>query len=137
MLFRDALMAERGVDRRSERRYEMPTGVVLKVITGDQFLTSRIEDISLGGACVRLNAPLDCDQDIELAHPRIGRIRGSCVWSDGNRIGELSMSSSAAWSGFDQKILTPPDRFRTIRSSAPSPSRSPPASALMSGSPMS
>ena len=80
-------MAERGVDRRQERRYEMPTGVVLKVITGDQFLTSRIEDISLGGACVRLNAPLDGDQEIELAHPRIGRIRGECVWQENNRIG--------------------------------------------------
>ena len=112
MLIRDAIIAERGVDRRNERRYDMPTGVVLKVITGDQFLTSRIEDISLGGACVRLNESLDCDQEIELAHPRIGRIRGSCVWSKDNRIGYRFEKGKSSLELFTHcmKLLVPAPR---------------------------
>ena len=80
-------MAAHGVERRRQRRYEMPTAVVLKVITGDRFQTSRLEDISLGGACVRLKTPIDSDQKVELAHPKIGRIRGTCVWAKGDRMG--------------------------------------------------
>ena len=105
-------MAERGVERRLERRYEMPTGVVLKVITGDQYLTSRIEDISLGGACVRLNGPLATDQEIELAHPRIGKIHGQCVWSDYNRIGYRFDKGQASLELFAHcmKLLVPAPR---------------------------
>ena len=76
-----------GLDRRKRHRYPVVGPITVKLYTGSQCLTAKLEDVSLGGARARFDHPIDLGKEIELWHPATGRFRASRRWSTTRTLG--------------------------------------------------
>ncbi len=85
-----------GVDRRGRHRYPISSPVALTVFVDDKEYTGQVEDVSLSGVRVRLNAHVAPSADIEVSHPATGRFRSECRWRVGNRSGFAFKDTEAA-----------------------------------------
>ncbi len=78
--------AEAG-NRRQWPRYALSNRENFTVTADGHIATCVIEDISLGGARLRMDGPLPGSLDIRIEHPRLGRAHARCCWKAKHQLG--------------------------------------------------
>jgi hypothetical protein len=84
-----------GLERRDGQRYPVGTPTSVSLIAGGREYPGVIEDISLRGARIRFDGPVNVDGPVELVHSAVGRLRGQLRWHTGNTSG-LSFDDAEA-----------------------------------------
>ena len=74
-------------NRRQWPRYAFPKRESFTVTAGTHIGACAIEDISLGGARLRMDGPLPANLEIEIVHPRFGHAYARRCWTTENRLG--------------------------------------------------
>ncbi len=75
------------VDRRNWVRFDLDQDVSLTALAGRIVYECQLEDISLGGARIRLEGRLPQGSEILLQHRSAGDMRGTCVWQRNGALG--------------------------------------------------
>ena len=75
------------VDRRNWVRFDLDQHVSLTARAGQVDYDCRLEDISLGGARIRLDGRLPQGAEILLQHRSAGEMKGTCVWQSKGALG--------------------------------------------------
>ncbi len=74
-------------NRRQWPRYALGERESFTIIAGDRIGTCTIEDISLGGARLRMDDPAPGGLEIRIEHPRLGQAYGRRCWKAQDRLG--------------------------------------------------
>jgi len=74
-------------NRRRWPRYVLPKPESFTVTADGRIGTCAIEDISLGGARLRMNGPLPGSLEIRIEHPRLGHALARRCWKAKNQLG--------------------------------------------------
>jgi hypothetical protein len=74
-------------ERRTWERYKLENPTTLTVRVNGASYRCVVEDISVGGARLRLVGGLDADQPLALEHPVAGEFGGQAVWSKDDEVG--------------------------------------------------
>ena len=74
-------------NRRQWPRYALSRRESFTVTADDCIATCVIEDISLGGARLRMAGPLPGSLDIRIEHPRLGRAHARRCWKAKHQLG--------------------------------------------------
>lgn len=82
---RDENRAE--TERRWNTRLPVDGTTELTLRVGDQSFVCRLEDISLGGARLRLDAGATVGSRVELHHASVGRLTGRIAWRSDTALG--------------------------------------------------
>lgn len=107
----DRLSTEPG-NRRQWPRYALPERESFTVTGGG---TCAIEDISLGGARLRMEGPLPGSLEIRIVHPRLGQAQARRCWKAKDRWGvtfDHSEPSLAFIAGCMAEGIEIEDRYR-------------------------
>jgi len=77
----------RDFERRRSLRFVLPRQEdIVLVAEGTQY-HGKLEDVSIGGAKLRLTGDLPASTDFRLEHEVAGVIEGTCMWHDGQCVG--------------------------------------------------
>ena len=74
-------------NRRQWPRYALPQRESFTVTAGGRTGTCTIEDISLGGARLRMDGPAPGSLEIQIEHPRLGHAHARRCWKAKDRLG--------------------------------------------------
>lgn len=78
----------RDFERRRSLRFVLPCEETVTLTLGEQEYSGKLEDVSVGGAKLRLDAEtLPEITDLRITHDSAGEIEGTCQWLAGNSIG--------------------------------------------------
>ena len=77
----------RDFERRRSLRFVLPRQEDITVFVGDQPYQAKLEDVSIGGAKLRMVDPVPEMDSVRLEHGSAGAIEGICMWHDGQAIG--------------------------------------------------
>lgn len=77
----------RGLDRRKRHRYPVVGPITLTLYSGEEAITCKLEDVSLGGARARFEQPVELGEEFEIWHPSTGRFRALRRWSTTRTLG--------------------------------------------------
>ena len=77
----------RDFERRRSLRFVLPHQEDIVLTAAGQEYRGKLEDISIGGAKLRLSSEPPASSDISLAHQSAGVIEGVCKWHDGEILG--------------------------------------------------
>lgn len=77
----------RDFERRRSLRFVLPRQEDIVLIAAGQQYRGKLEDVSIGGAKLRLTGELPPLSDVSLAHDSVGVIEGVCEWHDGETLG--------------------------------------------------
>ena len=87
MFARHVTIITNGLDRRRRHRYPVIGPITVKFYSGNQCITGRLEDVSLGGARARFEDHIDLGDEVEIWHPATGRFRALRRWSTARTLG--------------------------------------------------
>ncbi len=79
--------ADRPGNRRQWPRYALPERESFTVTAGGRTGTCTIEDISLGGARLRMEGPAPGSLEIQIEHPRLGHAYARRCWKAKDHLG--------------------------------------------------
>lgn len=74
-------------ERRRSLRFVLPRQEDITLIAGDQQFRGKLEDVSIGGAKLRVDGTMPPPADLRMEHQTAGAIDGTCMWQDGQCIG--------------------------------------------------
>ncbi len=74
-------------ERRRSLRFVLPRQEDITLTAGGQQYQGKLEDVSIGGAKLRIAGALPEPADIRINHEAAGMIDGTCMWHDGQYIG--------------------------------------------------
>lgn len=77
----------RDFERRRSLRFVLPRQEDIVLTAEGRQYRGKLEDVSIGGAKLRLAGDMPPPTDISLAHEEAGSIEGVCMWHDGQCIG--------------------------------------------------
>jgi PilZ domain len=77
----------RDFERRRSLRFVLPRQEDIVLRAGGAEYHGKLEDVSIGGAKLRLTGDLPPASDFSLEHAVAGTIEGTCMWHDGGSIG--------------------------------------------------
>jgi hypothetical protein len=77
----------KGADRRAWERLQLAEPVSVLASSGSTSYRCMIEDVSFGGACLRVGSGVPTKANFYLNHPLAGRFAVERMWRDGDRIG--------------------------------------------------
>lgn len=77
----------RDFERRRSLRFVLPRQEDITLFVDDQPYQGKLEDVSIGGAKLRLSAAIPAIADVRLEHATAGAIEGICMWHDGETVG--------------------------------------------------
>jgi c-di-GMP-binding flagellar brake protein YcgR len=77
----------RDFERRRSLRFVLPHQEDIVLTAAGQEYRGKLEDVSIGGAKLRLSGDLPALSDIALIHESAGVIEGVCEWHDGETLG--------------------------------------------------
>jgi len=74
-------------ERRRSLRFVLPRQEDIVLTVGDQKYQGKLEDVSIGGAKLRLPDGVAPPEQVSIQHETAGMIEGICMWHDGPSIG--------------------------------------------------
>jgi c-di-GMP-binding flagellar brake protein YcgR len=74
-------------ERRRSLRFELPRQEDITLTVGGRQYRGKLEDVSIGGAKLRLTGAMPPPDDVRMEHETAGTIDGTCMWHDGQCIG--------------------------------------------------
>lgn len=77
----------RDFERRRSLRFVLPHQEDVTLTSGGQQYSGKLEDVSIGGAKLRIAGDLPAPADVVLEHEAAGAIDGTCMWHDGECLG--------------------------------------------------
>ena len=77
----------RDFERRRSLRFVLPRQEDIILTAEGREYRGKLEDVSIGGAKLRVTGALPETSDLSLQHETAGRIEGTCMWHDGQSIG--------------------------------------------------
>lgn len=77
----------RDFERRRSLRFVLPRQEDIVLFVDGTEYRGKLEDVSIGGAKLRLTGELPASADVRLEHAAAGLIEGTCMWQDGQWVG--------------------------------------------------
>ena len=77
----------RDFERRRSLRFVLPRQEDITLFVGEQAYPGKLEDVSIGGAKLRMADSIPSSDNIRLEHSTAGSIEGVCMWHDGATVG--------------------------------------------------
>ncbi len=77
----------RDFERRRSLRFVLPRQEDIVLTAEGREYHGKLEDVSIGGAKLRLTGDMPPPSDLRMAHESAGTIEGTCMWHDGQCIG--------------------------------------------------
>jgi hypothetical protein len=77
----------RDLERRRSLRFVLPCQEDIAVTVGGRRFHAKLEDISIGGAKLSLDADVDLSGEVHLEHATAGAIDGVCLWHRDQAVG--------------------------------------------------
>lgn len=77
----------RDFERRRSLRFVLPRQEDITLVAEGTKYHGKLEDVSIGGAKLRLNGDSPPKGDFRLEHSVAGSIDGTCMWHDGTCVG--------------------------------------------------
>jgi hypothetical protein len=77
----------RDFERRRSLRFVLPRQEDITLFVGGQSYQGKLEDVSIGGAKLRMAGAVPLPSDVRLEHGTAGTIQGICMWHDGETVG--------------------------------------------------
>ncbi len=77
----------RDFERRRSLRFVLPRQEDILLTIGGQQYQGKLEDVSIGGAKLRLADEPKAPGEVSLEHESAGAIDGTCEWQDGRSLG--------------------------------------------------
>ena len=77
----------RDFERRRSLRFVLPRQEDITLHVGSRRLRGKLEDVSIGGAKLLLEASDPLPVEVSLEHTTAGTIEGTCMWHDGSAVG--------------------------------------------------
>ncbi|MGF1632166.1 MAG: PilZ domain-containing protein [Kiloniellaceae bacterium] len=74
-------------ERRRSLRFVLPRQEDITLFVAGQAYQGKLEDVSIGGAKLRMAGPVPAASELRLAHETAGTIDGVCQWHAGEVIG--------------------------------------------------
>jgi len=74
-------------ERRRSLRFVLPRQENITLTAGGQQYQCKLEDVSIGGAKLRISGTLPEPVDIVINHESAGMIDGTCMWREGQCVG--------------------------------------------------
>ena len=77
----------RDFERRRSLRFVLPRQEDITLFVGEQAYHGKLEDVSIGGAKLRMTDSVPASDSVRLEHETAGSIEGHCMWNDGATLG--------------------------------------------------
>jgi hypothetical protein len=74
-------------ERRRSLRFVLPRQEDITITAGGRQYQGKLEDVSIGGAKLRLTEDIPPPDELRIEHETAGAIDGTCLWHDGQCMG--------------------------------------------------